>query len=137
MRVVDIANKLTLKENAYIRSRLREWMEKSEEYADMMIEQYGFNAAQKTRKGYQVLFLMNKVCPSLHHFKKEPNFQPWDEDSWEEYNRMRQERMLENTQVGLVDENGVLLQDGVHYTDEEYDAFFEIAERILKEESHG
>ena len=137
MRIQEIAEKISLKENAYIRSYLAEWIKESSNYADIMIQKYGFNKVQSTKKGYQVLFLMNKICPNLHHFKNRPNFTPWDKDSWEEYRKMSSEYMLENTQVGLVDENGVLLQDGVHYTDEEYDAFIEIAERILKEESHG
>ena len=137
MRVEDIARKLFLKENEYVRNRLSEWIEKSGEYADMMIRKYGFNKAQATRKGYQVLYLMNKICPILHHFKKMPSFKPWDKDSWDEYNRMSTEYTLENTQIGLVDESGKLLQEGVHYTDEEYDAFMVIVEEVLKEVNDG
>ena len=47
---------------------------------------------------------------------------------------MSTEYMLENTQVAVCGENGDLLQDGIHYTEEEFDSFMIIAERILKKQ---
>ena len=125
MRVIEIAQKLHHKHNEYPRKRLAEWIEKSKDYAVMMIERYGFNNAQKTEEGYRLLFLMNHICPNLYHFHKKPNWTPMCKEDWEEYNEEMSLHMMENSQAGFADADGNVIQDGIHYTNEEYYAFLQ------------
>lgn len=131
MRVLEIAKKIRLKENEYVKSRLSEWVEKSNSYADMMIERYGFNEVQNTREGYRLLFIMNKVCPNLHHFCKMPNFSIRNEDDLREWNEMVGNHTRENSQAGFVDSDGTLVQEGIHYTKEEFNAFVETVKDLI------
>ena len=123
MRVLEIAKKIRLKENEYVKNHLSEWVEKSNDYADMMIECYGFNKVQDTREGYRLLFVMNKVCPNLYHFHKKPNWYPKCETDVRKWNELMGNHVRENSQAGFRDENGNVIQDGVHYTKEEFEAF--------------
>ena len=122
MRVIEIAQKIYLKENKHVRDRLPEWIEKSIGYADMMIERYGFNDVQNTKEGYRLLFILNHVCPNLHHFHKMPNWRPRCEADMKEYNELVKLHTMENSQAGF-SEGGIILQEGVGYSKEEFEAF--------------
>lgn len=122
MRVIDIAQKIHLKENKHIRERLPEWIEKSIDYADMMIERYGFNDVQDTKEGYRLLFILNHVCPGLYHFHKIPTWRPRCEEDMKEYNELIKLHTMENSQAGF-SEDGIILQEGVGYSKEEFEAF--------------
>ncbi len=121
----ELMEKLTLPKNARLRAQIPELIAKSERYADMMMEKYGPNQAQQTHKAYRVLALLNNICPSLHHYKLKPNFKPWDEDSWKEYNEMLSAHNYENSQSGAV------------YTDEAFDDMLEILNRLAAEDQKG
>lgn len=131
MRVLEIAQKLKLKENSYPRSMLPTWIENSKAYADMMIERYGFNNAQKTEEGYRLLYIMNHVCPNLHHFCKMPAWKPKCLEDLKEYQALVDLYNRENSQAGFIDADGNLIQDGIYYTTEEFNAFM----NAIKEES--
>lgn len=123
-RAVELAQKLALPENARIRKYVPGWVEKSKAYAEMMMERYGPNEAQTCLEGYQVLYIMSHLCPNLHHFHRSLN--PWvfrgDIDG---FNRAFEKHMRENTQVGIVDSEGRLVQQGVTYTKETFEALVE------------
>lgn len=125
MRVLEIAQKLHLKENEYTANRLAGWIEKSNGYADMMVENYGFNEVQSTKEGYRLLFIMNHVCPNLHHFCPKPNWQPKCEEDFKEWVASMDLYTRENSQAGFKDKDGCVVQEGIHYSKEEFDAFIE------------
>ena len=118
-RVTDILTKLTHEKNSYCLRSLPAWIDDSMDYANRMVEEYGFNSVQDTYEGYRVLFVMNKICPNLHHFKRLPSFRPICTEDLRGYNRMTQEYMLENTQAGF-SKDGVTIQESVRYTPEEW-----------------
>lgn len=130
MRVLEIAQKLKLKENSYPRSMLPTWIEKSKAYADMMIERYGFNNAQKTEEGYRLLYIMNHVCPNLYHFHKMPAWSPKSLEDWKEYQILVDMHYRENSQTRFIDAEGNVIQEGITYSTEEFDAFID----AIKEE---
>lgn len=139
MRVLEIAEKLHLKENERVKNRLAEWIEGSEIYAYRMFEKYGFNNVHNTVESYRLLYILNHVCPNLYHFHKKPNWYPRGAAEMKEYNELLKLHTMENSQAGF-SENGILLQEGVHYTKEEYFAFIEATKDLIenktKEESH-
>lgn len=65
-RVEQLLNKLLLKENRWILARLPMWIYESSQYAKIMEEKSG----SRTKAAYRVLYIMNHLCPSLHHFHK-------------------------------------------------------------------
>ena len=130
MRVLEIAQKLKLKENSYSRYMLPIWIEQSKAYADMMIERYGFNNAQKTEEGYRLLYIMNHVCPNLHHFCKLPTWKPQCPEDWKEFHILVDLHNRENSQAPFRDADGNLIQEGIYYTTEEFNAFM----NAIKEE---
>lgn len=137
MRVLEIAEKLKLKENKYVLEKLPDWIEKSNSYADMMIENYGFNDVQTTREGYRLLFVLNHVCPNLYHFCKKPNWYPKCKADITEWNELMNNHLRENTQAAFRDSDGTLIQRGVHYTKKEFDAFIEAVEEIWDRDSEN
>jgi hypothetical protein len=132
MRVLEIAQKLKLKENAYPRSMLPTWIENSKAYADMMIERYGFNNAQKSEEGYRLLYIMNHVCPNLYHFCKKPNWHPQCSADLKEYIALLDLHYRENSQAGFIDADGNTIQEGITYTTEEFNAFMDAVKEELQ-----
>lgn len=128
-RAVELAEKLSLPQNAHLRPRAITWIEESRQWASMMIEKYGPNRAQKTHEGYQLLYVLNHLCPNLHHYHPMPNPRIIRIDV-QEYNRKYRKYFTENTQAALTDDDGTLIQEGVEYTPESFDAFCETALRI-------
>ena len=124
-RVEDIAHKLMKKENARLIPAVRTWIEESGGWADTMLEKYGPNNVQKERKGFQLLYVLNHLCPSLHHFFPNPANQNWHGDI-DGYNKASQRYFLENTQVGLKDVDGNTIQEGVNYDAMNFDRLCEI-----------
>lgn len=125
-RVIDLADKLQYKENAYLLEKLPMWIEESEPWAVRMMEQRGPNNAQKDLEGYRLLYILNHFCPSLYHFHRQPDPRRFLGDV-SGYNAAAQKHFLENTQVGLVDSNGTLIQEGVNYDVESLNAFLAAA----------
>lgn len=132
MRVLEIAQKLKLKENAYPRSMLPVWIENSKAYADMMIERYGFNNAQKTEEGYRLLYIMNHVCPNLYHFHKIPTWTPKSAEDVKEFQILVGMHYRENSQAGFIDADGNTIQEGITYTTEEFNAFMDAIKEELQ-----
>ena len=130
MRVLEIARKIHLKENEYVKNRLAGWIERSNDYADMMIERYGFNEAQNTREGYRLLFVMNHICPNLHHFCPKPNWQPKCEADIKEWTELMDRYTRENSQAGFV-KGGAIVQEGIGYSKEEFNAFIEAVKDLI------
>lgn len=132
-RIKVLAEKLFLEQNMGLQKRIEGWIEESEGYADKMIERYGLNKVQSTRKGYQLLYILNHLCPSLYHFHKRPDPMRYKGDT-EGYNRASLMHTRENTQVELVSRDGTLIQTGIHYTDEEYDIFLGIVAPLRRKD---
>lgn len=127
-RAVQLASKLQYKENARLRIAVFTWANESKKWAKDMIAKYGPNEAQRDEAGFRLLYILNHYCPALHHFCKKPNPQRFKGDI-EGYNRAMQKHWMENTQAGLRDKNGVLIQEGVEYNSESLVAFLEEAEK--------
>lgn len=123
-RVIELAQKLQHKENEHLIERLHDWVKQSAGYADMMMTRYGPNEAQKDANGYRLLYILNHYCPSLHHFHRAPDPMRFKGDI-DGYNRAMEKHWCENTQAGLQDQDGTLLQEGVVYDTENLNAFLD------------
>lgn len=121
-RAVELAEKLQFSQNERLRPRVVEWVKQSEEWATGMFDKYGPNQAQKDVAGYRLLYILNHLCPSLHHFHKMPNPLRFRGDI-DGYNRAAMKHWRENTQAGLQDQNGAIIQEGVQYDKENLEAF--------------
>lgn len=121
-RVIDLANKLQHKENERLLEKLPIWITESEDWARKMMGRYGPNGAQKDIEGYRLLYILNHLCPSLYHFHRQPDPKRFMGDI-DGYNAAAQKHFLENTQAGLLDSDGTLIQEGVHYDAENLNAF--------------
>lgn len=129
-RVETLLAKCLLPENAYCLKLLPRWFEKSKSYAETMMQKYGPNKVQTGIREYQVLFVMNHLCPNLHHFHPMPNAQNFRGDS-DGYNRAYEEYMKENTQAELKLRSGVV-QEGVHDTPAEFACIEEFVRKNCK-----
>lgn len=125
-RATELADKLQYKENEHLLECLPIWISESKEWAENMMDRHGPNNAQKDLEGYRLLYILNHLCPSLHHFHRQPDPRRFMGDT-DGYNKAAQKHFLENTQAGLMGSDGVLIQEGVCYDAESYNAFLSVA----------
>ena len=121
-RAIELASKLQFEQNERLRAKIAVWVSESKDWASCMVKKYGLNEAQKDEEGYRLLYVLNHLCPSLHHFYPVPNPKRFGSDI-AGYTWKMEKHFLENTQVGLQDENGLLIQEGVVYNAESFAAF--------------
>ena len=131
-RAIELARKLALPENERLVRLTGLNVRKSLSWAEDMMAKYGPNEAQKDVAGYRLMFVLNHLCPSLHHFHKQPDARRFKGDI-EGFNRAAEKHFLENTQAGLVGEDGALIQEGVEYSQESWDAFLETLNEVRAE----
>ena len=124
-RVEELANKIGLKENGYCLEKMPEWIENSKSYADKMIK----NKAMDTKdvKEIRLTYLLNKLCPNLHHYKQKP----FGTESIEVYNKMMNDYTMENSQAEFLDKNGKIVQKGVEKSPQEFDKFIAVMEKHI------
>lgn len=125
-RVEQLLNKLLLKENKWMLPHLPIWIYESKQYSKMMMDRY--RDSEKGEAGYRVLYIMNHVCPNLHHFHKAPKLSSCF-NNVNEYNRSSKLHIMENSQAKFCDHNGSVIQNGVEYTSVELDKIIEFADR--------
>lgn len=89
-------------------------------------------AAQKDVDGYRLLYVLNHLCPSLYHFHRQPDPKRFMGDM-DGYNAAAQKHFLENTQAGLLDSDGTLIQEGVCYDAESFNAFPRSSKVLLRQ----
>ena len=125
-RATDLAEKLQYKENVHLLEKLPIWITESEPWAKKMMDKHGPNGAQKDMEGYRLLYVLYHLCPSLYHFYRQPDPKRFMGDM-DGYNAAAQKHFLENTQAGLLDSDGSLIQEGVCYDTESFNAFLTVA----------
>lgn len=121
-RVIELANKLRLKENAYCAEHLPGWVHESTDWARKMLEQTPTNMSYD---GLRLQYILNHFCPNLHHFLRRPDPRAFKGDIGG-YNWAYQKYFLENTHTGL-NKDGRLIQAGVNYDSENLIAFLDTA----------
>lgn len=122
-RVIELANKLRLKENAYCTEHLPGWVRESEDWARKMLEQTTTNMSYD---GLCLKYILNHLCPNLYHFVKIPNPRHCD------YAKLIMRHNHENAQVTIHDDRGVIVQEGVNYDTENLKAFLDTAIPICR-----
>lgn len=114
-RVVELAEKLAHEENAHLRSCIPQWIEDSEVWAETMVEMNSSSERTPSIEAYRLRYILNHLCPSLYHFHSR---------------RESTAHFRENTQVGI-EIHGYLVQQGVVFDAENFDAFCETAKKYL------
>ncbi len=126
-RVTELTKKVMLFENTYVRINIPKWLKESEKWSENRIADNG----DKSKEVYQLRYMLNKICPNLHHFCPKPTAENMRGLSPEQRNQMISNYDRENTQVGLQDSDGKVIQVGVKYTEEEYEKMLSILKPAL------
>ena len=125
--------KLELPENKVLHPYIQKWVTDSKPYASVMyekmVQKHGAHGCPRSEKGYRLLYILNHLCPSLHHFCKAPD--PRLAGDIIEFNKAMSAHLSENTQAEIKDDAGNVIQKGVSYTDEEFDEFMAILQPYL------
>lgn len=99
-RVLQLAEKLYCYENDYCRGHLKKWVEDSVNFA-AKFDPY--------HEGHRLVYVMNHLCPNLHHFLEHPD--PKDSD----FVSKQLAYIRENTQTQIM-QDGEVVQYGVEKT---------------------
>ena len=131
-RTIEIASKIALHENEWMKGKMLSWLRQADDWALIMelTDLATDHPAKMTRDGRKLLFLMNRICPSLHHFCKMPDPRLASGDRVA-YNKAVEAHTLENTQAEFQRKDGSILQEGVEKDDENYQAFIDAVAPIM------
>lgn len=126
-RAGELAEKLLLPENKNVRKYVPKWIVESSAWAIKQLMDAEKPITAENSNAMQLRYLLNHICPNLHHFQKMPN--PSSSVTLEEYNRGIAKYMMENSQVEWPE------QKGVQYDKESYAEVCEILNRIIREDA--
>ena len=120
-RVETLARKLLLPENSSLIPKASKWVYDSIAWSSSRIEEEHPDASGEEReelvKRYRLKYILNHLCPSLHHFKPSPSqCLPYQDIA-----KCSREYTMENSQAEFVDINGKVLQAGVIRSGEQMD----------------
>lgn len=135
-RIEFFLNRLDNPKNEYARNLMPKWYQDSAKYAKNMIEKYHYDTEKGLSTEYlRVLYICNHMCPNLVHLKHKPippaaSYVRREPEAMKEYQRMLFEYEYENTQATLANSNGEIVQEGIHYTAEEFALITAYVERM-------
>ncbi len=122
--------------NIYAKNLMPKWYADSADYAQRMIDQYGYTKNRGLSAEYlRVLYICNHMCSNLVHLKHKPipptpSYVRREPEAMKEYQRMLWEYEYENTQAAISNGEGEIIQPGIHYTAEEFHLIREYVERM-------
>ena len=79
---------------------------------------------QKTKKAFALSYMLNHLCPNLEHRMPKPDksLLSMGQYGLEKYEWMQHEYIKENSQVAFAATKYATAQEGINWTDEEYDS---------------
>ncbi len=134
-RIEQLLEKLEHPKNTYAKSQMAKWFKDSADWAERIMELHGYHKTGSTLEGLRVLYICNHLCPNLVHLKHKPvmpdaNYVRQEPEAMEEYWRMYYEYEYENTQVALANNEGEIVQPGIHQTADEFALIQQYVERM-------
>lgn len=116
-RVAELLGKLYEPENEWLHPYLIQWSDESAEYAKTQADTSFFS-----EKGLRVEYVMTRYAAHLYHHVKIPKLlRHPDPVIAENYKKATELFHRENSLDTFLDEFGCISQEGVHFTDEEWD----------------